>query len=54
MITPEIHTLLCNLKIETIKLEQHTQTFEEEIIVNSIGYALEQAKLVFKNRKEKE
>ena len=48
--TPEIKTKLCDLKIEALVLSQYAETFEEEIVVNSITYAIEQAELIFNNR----
>jgi len=47
--TPEIKKQLKDLIKKILILRQHARTFEEEVVVNSIKYAVQQAEKVFKN-----
>ncbi len=52
--TPKIAEQLKDLRKGTLALRRNVRTFEEEIVVNSIRYSIEQAKLVFKNHNNKD
>ena len=47
--TPELRKQLKDLKKRILILRRHARTFEEEVVVNSIKYAVQQAEKVFKN-----